>query len=198
MDKPASNQLPIKLQQCLIKLNEPETRMDGKVELMGIISTLMPAGIPDYLGVIRFPKVSGLIIQEGKKKTLFMICALIRDFCNSLNVSRNMNEDQIIEAAAMLMDECGNFRLEDYAMMFALAKRGALLKLYDRIDLEVITAILDAYWAKRHKAAIEAEEKAINAQETQLPLLRNTKNNEWDKIGGLSSVFADMKNAINP
>jgi hypothetical protein len=42
------------------------------------------------------------------------------DFCSSINVLRNMNEDQMIEAAAMLIAECGNFRLEDYVMMFSM------------------------------------------------------------------------------
>ncbi|MBK7885497.1 MAG: hypothetical protein IPJ81_18160 [Chitinophagaceae bacterium] len=87
---------------------------------------------------------------------------MIKDFCSSLNVVRNMNEDQMIEAAAMLLDECENFRLEDYMIMFSMAKRGELVKIMDRIDLQVITAMLDEYFTRRKLAAINKVDNEIN------------------------------------
>lgn len=128
-------------------------RTAGKMELVEKCSTLMPKGVPNFLDVVKYPKIEVLISDLGKSKMLKVIFLMVKDFCSSMNVVRNMNEDQMIEAAAMLIDECGNFRLEDYVMMFQLGKRGELVKIMDRIDLQVITAMLDEYWLKRAKAA---------------------------------------------
>jgi hypothetical protein len=87
---------------------------------------------------------------------LALVTIMVKDFCNSVNVVRNMTEDQMIECAAMLLDECGNFRMEDYLMMFNMAKRGQLVKIFDRLDITVVTQMLDEYWAIRHKAGEEA------------------------------------------
>lgn len=124
-------------------------KSEAKMELMIIGKELMPNGIPDFLSVIKYPKISLLAEHEGLKPVLVTLSMLVRDFCSSMNVVRNMNEDQIIEAAAMLLDECGDFRIEDYFMMFQMAKRGELFEIRDRIDIQVITKILDVYWEKR-------------------------------------------------
>lgn len=187
--------LPERLQNTILKLDNQENKFMAKMELTEIVSDLMPGGVPKFLEVVKYPKVSDLAIQN-KPRTLLLISIMVRDFCSSLNVVRNMNEDQIIEAAGMLMDESDNMRLEDYTMMFALAKRGGLVKIYDRIDLQVISDIFDAYWIKRSNAAIKAEEEAVNSQETQMPMMRTSKPDDFDKIGSLGSALTEMKNAL--
>lgn len=146
--------------QCLIKLETPE-RASAKMELISIVSDLMPQGKPQYLQMVRYPMISQLVQTEGKKKMLAVLVLMVKDFCSSVNVVRNMNEDQMIEAGAMLIDECDNFRLEDYTMMFAMAKRGTLVKIFDRVDIEVITNIVDAYWQRRKDVAAAVEEDEI-------------------------------------
>ena len=118
----------------------------------------MPRGNSSHLAVIKFPMIKNLVAEHGKKTMLKVIFLLIRDFCNSINVVRNMNEDQMIESAAMLIDECDNFRLEDYAMLFSMGKKGILVKIFDRINISVITQMLDEYWKRRNNAAIKLEE----------------------------------------
>jgi hypothetical protein len=129
----------------------------NKLALIKRTNELMPAGQPNYLDVIKYPMISKLIGQIGEPSVLLILSIMVRDFCGSLNVARNMNEDQILEAATMLMNECGNFRLEDYTMMFALVKRGELIKIYERIDITFFTEILDKYWERRRDAARELE-----------------------------------------
>ncbi len=146
--------------QCLVDL-EGAGKAEAKMELIMITSDLMPAGKPSFLEVVKYPMIKTLIETEGKKKMLAIIVLMVKDFCGSLNVVRNMTEDQMIEAGVMLLDECDNFRLEDYTMMFALAKRGSLVKIMDRIDLQVITAMLDAYWEQRQHAAKSVEESEV-------------------------------------
>lgn len=187
--------------QCLIKLETPE-RADAKMELISMASDLMPGGKPLYLEVIRYPMIRDLIITEGKKKMLAVLVIIVKDLCSSLNVVRNMNEDQMIEAAAMLLDECGNFRLEDYVMMFSMGKRGQLVKIYDRIDLQVITAMMDMYWEKRKAVGEVYQENEANHYES----LGNTQKTidkyhpEEAKLlklsEGLSSAIGGLKEVI--
>lgn len=135
-----------------------ETKSEAKVEFVSMVSDLMPAGNPAFLSMIKYPMIRNLISEHGKKTMLKVLFLLIRDFCNSINVVRNMNQDQMIEAAAVLIDECDNFRLEDYTIMFSMAKRGGLVKILDRIDISVITQMLDEYWKRRNVAAVKLQE----------------------------------------
>lgn len=185
-----------RLMTSILKLELPEHRFTGKMELSEVVSELMPAGVPQFLSVTKYPKIADLKETIGLRDMHKLIFLLVKDFCNSLNVVRNMNEDQMIEAAGMLMDECDNFRLEDYTMMFTMAKRGGLIKIYDRIDLQVITDIFDAYWIKRNNAAVEAEERAITRQEAQLPVMRSTKPGDYDKMDSIGGALSDMKQLL--
>lgn len=128
----------------------------------------MPKGVPNLLGVIKYPTIEQLGQEIGKKRVLLMILALVRDMCDSLNVVRNMSEDQMIEAASMLLDESDNFRLEDYVMMFSMAKRGQLVKIFDRIDIDLVGEILNVYWQKRNEAGRRHQEDQFREFEEDL------------------------------
>ncbi len=145
-------------------------KIDGKMELVEITSQLMPKGIPKFLDVVKYPKIENLLPELGKSKMLKVLFLMIKDFCNSINVVRNMNEDQMIEGAAMLLDECRNFRLEDYVMMFSMAKRGDLVDIRDRIDIQMLSQMMDHYWNRRNVAA----ESVISGELNHLESLGNT------------------------
>ncbi len=199
----APRQFSQKLSQCLIRFETPE-RQDAKMEFLVTVSELMPNGKPDYLGVIKYPMLKDLVKHDGKKQWLAILTILVKDFCASMNVIRNMNEDQMIEAAAMLVDECDNFRLEDYVMMFQLAKRGELFQIRDRIDLQVITEILDAYWQKRHTAGESSIVTEINHIDTlgntarlgETIALQDAKLMEMSS--GFSSAVSHLKDFFEP
>lgn len=180
----------------------PQTKSEAKMEFVGIISELMPGGNASHLGVIKFPMIKNLLAEFGKKTMLKIIFLLIKEFCNSINVIRNMTEDQMIEAAAMLIDECENFRLEDYAMMFSLGKKGILVKIFDRIDISVITQMLDEYWKRRNGAAIQLEERESQILDRLSPPARLLDNVHpldskiADSVIGLASAFGDLKNKL--
>lgn len=135
----------------------------------------MPEGRANFLGVINYPMIRDLVKTEGKKRMLSLIVLLVKDFCGSVNVVRNMNEDQMIETAQMLLDECDNFRLEDYVMMFAMAKRGKFhpeVKILDRIDIQLVAAMMDCYWTHRRSAGNKAHEEEIKRLESLGSTLR--------------------------
>jgi hypothetical protein len=194
------------LEICLIKMQQGSS-MEAKMDFMVLASELMPQGKPQFLSVIKYPKIQQLIQSKGKKIMLALAVTLVKDFCDSLNVVRNMNQSQMLEAANMLLDECDNFRLEDYVMMFQMAKRGELADIRDRIDLQLIADMLDTYWLKRK----EAGEKQAIEEEKQLNFLGNPQHTNapamvWDdkkgylavqttpqKLGSLMNAFTNTK-----
>lgn len=143
--------------ECLTKVNTGDS--NAKMELITTVMDLMPEGKPKFLEVIKYPKIADIVKVEGRKNTLFIISLIVRNFCSSINVVRNMNEDQIIETAAMLLNECDNFRLEDYIMMFEMAKTGKLVKIMDRIDMQVVSSIMDEYYIIRRREGKKAQEE---------------------------------------
>lgn len=174
----------------------PATKADGKMELLAITNDLMPKGVPNLLSVVKYAKIEELVVSEGKSSMMKVLFLLVKDFCSSMNLIRNMNEDQMIEAAAMLLEECGNFRLEDYVMMFSMAKKGQFpkIKILDRMDIQIITQILDAYWEKRNEAGTKAQEFEFTDTERlieQNPI--DSKNLMWNDTKGYIEVatYAD-------
>jgi hypothetical protein len=132
---------------------------------MAMTSELMPAGKPNFKELKNYPTIAQLTAEYGKYTMLKVIHLMVVYLCNSINVVRNMNEDQKIEAAHMLLNECGNFRLEDYQMLFAMGKRGTLVKIMDRLDIQVVTKMLDEYWKLRHQAGEQLYEEELRAAE---------------------------------
>lgn len=193
-----------KLLQCIAKLDTGE-KMQAKLELVMLTSELMPNGKPNFLSVIKYPMIKSLITTtEGKMRLMGIVTLLVKDFCSSFNVVRNMNETQMLEAANMLLEECDNFRLEDYVMMFQMGKRGELFDVHDRIDLQVITSMIDTYWEKRHAAAEDEITTEINHLDTlgNPEKLQQQVSLQDAKLLELSSVYSTtmgrMKDFFEP
>lgn len=194
------NQHSQKLIQCLIKMDLPEAKSEAKMEFVSLVSDLMPAGIPAFLSMIKFPMIRDLVNEHGKKIMLKVIFLLIRDFCSSINVVRNMNQDQMIEAAAMLLDECGNFRLQDYTMMFSMAKRGQLVKILDRIDISVIIQLMDEYWKLRNGDAEKLKEREclerLGPSARLIDTVHPLDAKLYKSVDNLAIAFADLKSKL--
>lgn len=178
----------------------PETKAEAKMEFVSLVSDLMPAGIPAFLTMVKFAMIRDLVNEHSRKTLLKVIFLLIRDFCSSINVVRNMNQDQMIEAAAMLIDECGNFRLQDYTMMFSMAKRGQLVKIMDRIDISVITHLLDEYWKRRNAAAVRLEERetldGLGPSSRLIDNLHPLDAKISNSVNNLAVAFGDLKSKL--
>lgn len=161
----------------------------------------MPAGKPNYLEVVKYPQIKDIMKESGAGNMLLMLAVMVRDFCASMNVVRNMNEDQIVDAATMMLQEVGNYRLEDYVMAFSMAKRGELVQIRDRIDLQVITELLDAYNRKRVDAKYDMLTQEVERQEVQMVIARpyerpedrkNSRNMD-DRLTNLAAGLSDFK-----
>lgn len=184
-----------------------ESHALARAEIFRITAELMPAGKPNYTAVIRYPKISDLVQELGEPVMGTILSEIIRQFCASLNVARNMNAQQIVEAAAMLLNECDNFRLEDYVVMFQMAKRGDLgVNFYERIDIETIARIMDAFWDRRHDAGnVIRDADTLNDKQgdfrRQAPALgikygkddRVMRSDSSGMIGGLAAIREMLK-----
>ncbi len=132
-----------------------------------IVSQLMPKGKPAFDLIRNRTSITKLCeTGAGRKNMRMYIFLLVKSFCDSLNAVRNMNEDQMIEAAAFLLDECGDMRLEDYLVMFAMAKRDQLgVRILDRLDIQIIAQVLESYWVKRNHFANRVQESWYSDQD---------------------------------
>jgi hypothetical protein len=195
--------LPQRLQATMLALGrddlEPKDRTAAKMAYLQITKELMPGGKPAYLDVVKYPKITDLVQSQGEPVIMLILAVMVRDFCASMNVVRNMNEEQILETAAMLLEEAGNFRLEDYAVMFAMAKKGQLFEIRDRIDLQVITALANEYYARRRDAKLAMEEQHIERLEAQKPVHRPPASIE-DRLGDrfvtVAGAFSELKQGL--
>ncbi|WP_157580404.1 hypothetical protein [Segetibacter koreensis] len=78
----------------MIKMDVPEVKAEAKMDFVSLVSDLMPGGNPTYLEVIKYPMIKSLLAELGKKTMLKVLFLLVKDFCSSVNVVRNMNQDQ--------------------------------------------------------------------------------------------------------
>lgn len=148
----------------------------AKLELSELISLSMPKGQPDWRALRYNIPVATLVAENGKKEITMVLICLLRDFCDSFNVVRNMTEDQIIDAATMLRDECGDYRMEDYAVMLTMAKRNHLgVKILDRLDISTIGQVRAAYDAFRREGIAELTEREHMEYERSL----KSHSNVW-------------------
>lgn len=162
-------------------------------------NALMPAGKPRFTDVIMYPTIASLVQQEGKKRLLAVLVLMVKDFCSSMNVVRNMTEDQMLETGAMLLEECDNFRMEDYLVMFTMAKKGDFypeVKILDRIDIQVISQIMDAYWLRRKRAGqelMEGETKRLDAIGDTRKSIEYLKPGEKEMVEGFDKLTSAME-----
>lgn len=130
----------------------------------------MPNGKPDYYSLMSCPTIGQLAAVNGIPVLHGAIYLLVVDFNNSLNITRKMSVPQMIEAASMLLDNCGNYRIEDYVIMFAMAKRGQLgEKLFEGLDILKIAEIEKAYDRYSTEKIYEMEDDIKNGKLTKKP-----------------------------
>lgn len=178
--------------ECLTK--------SDKFELAECTSQLMPNGIPDFRSIRLSQPLVKLFDEYGRKDMRMVVFLMVKGFCESLNVVRNMTEDQMIETAAFLIDECGDMRLEDYQIMFTMAKRGQLIKIMDRLDIDTVGKIYDAYYQYRAEQGRKIQEEEYEAYERYLRLntpVSAPSNNyseqeaeaRWGKLVGVMTAW---------
>ena len=146
----------------ILKLEAPtdNEKSQAKLRLANIAMDLMPAGVVDFDKLKECAPIKSLVEGIGKTEMQTLLFLLISNFCKSINVVRNMGEDQMIECAMYLLDECKDYTMEDYVVMFAMAKRGKIGNVMDHLDIEVVAEMHAEYAARRRTHFKTAQDKA--------------------------------------
>jgi len=124
---------------------------------------LMPAGVPAFNIIRERPTIAVLAKEMGEVDVAKVLYLMVKNFCDSFNVVRNMTVPQMVESASLLLDECGDFRIEDYHVMFTMAKRGGLIDIRDRIDVSMIGRLMDEYFKYRNEEGKKIQEREFSS-----------------------------------
>ena len=171
---------------------------NAKLALLSYANTLYKNESPDFRSFIEYPKVTDLKKTYGDAEVMKVLFGLVHDFCRSINVIRNMNETQMLEVADMLLNDPGNFRMEDYISFFKGCKRGRYGVIRDRLDIQMISDMLDDYWLERHQVSNAIQEAEWDESRPDEVVLSHQKRNEESKelravqrIGNLFGFIRD-------
>lgn len=95
--------------------------------------------------------------KQDKKVLLKALSALITQLRQSLNVGKNLDTLQVYECASLLMEKYWYFRLEEFVYVFKQVKLGKYGKVYDRLDVQVISEWLHLYDISERLAELERQ-----------------------------------------
>lgn len=156
-------------------------------------------GNPNFLLHFKRPSIEFLRARMEEKQLMKVLYLVVSDFCRSINVAQNMNEDQVLEACYWLLTDSRSFWIEDYILMFDLVKKGKLVKIYNRIDRFVISEIREAYWQLRHDTM---HQRYLDWYNKVSPEGRDSDYSRSDErkmdsgLNKLSGIINDMKNKM--
>lgn len=125
----------------------------------------------------------------GKGAVIKLMVLLIADLRNSFNVARPMTESQIVELAEDFVNDLWYIKFEEFPAFFEGVRRGAIGKVYERLDGPLIWEFWDIYAAKRLEV-IESRQAA------KMFLDPAREKDDEDKRGGKVERFADALNQI--
>ncbi len=95
--------------------------------------------------------------KQDKKVLLKALSALITQLRQSLNVGKNLDTLQVYECASLLIEKYWYFRLEEFVYVFKQVKLGKYGKVYDRLDVQVISEWLHLYDTSERLAELERQ-----------------------------------------
>lgn len=177
--------------------------IEGKIELVNAGVRLIPKGEIAFNELENYPSLVSITKELGITKTQTLIALLITNFTKSFNVVRNMSEDQILECAVYIFEECNDFTIEDYVIMFTLAKRGKLGDILDHIDMRVIADIHKEYSRRRQiafkvineKRGIQKWREKIDALQKETPEQIENGLKAWNEIKDATQHMVVNKNS---
>lgn len=156
-----NNSSEIAVQKKLSKLKETISAIksletNSKMEFIKYTNSLYnAAGEPDF-AEFKYNRTTIATLSKSINKSILIsdIYLVIKSFTESLNVKRNMTEDQQVEAAATLFRKTVSDgyleTLEDVIVFFQGCKEGRYGTIMDRIDLQTIMAMRENFLNFRH------------------------------------------------
>lgn len=92
---------------------------------------------------ISAPIISSIEKRSGRPVLIKLVCAVLKLFADSLNVTNSFSPLQVYELAQLWIEQYPTESLKDLILCLKRVKMGKYGKIYNRIDIEVISE----YWA---------------------------------------------------
>lgn len=127
-----------------------------------------------YESALAAPKLNALRKSLGAEELEKLVVVVIKQFCDSVNVSNTMNALQIIECAKVYIMTFPNNSVKDLIMCLGNAKKGDYGQIYNRVDQQVIFDFLGKYEDERARyQEYKHQQSKVQEHSNQLGLLAN-------------------------
>ena len=90
------------------------------------------------------PILQEVVKKMGRATLLKLVCATLKLFCESINISQSMNAVQVYETGSLWLERYPTETLKDLILCLKRAKQGDYGKIYNRFDGEVF----NDFWSK--------------------------------------------------
>lgn len=117
----------------------------------------LPNGSPDYPKLLSvYERLPGMAKRDFETTLAMIVVALTKAF-ESMNLSRPMNDDQIIELAETIIESSNEdfLALEDVVLFLQGLTRGKYGALYESMDIPKFMMLFEKYRQERHEALVE-------------------------------------------
>ncbi len=122
--------------------------------------------------------------QRDKPALLKALSLLITQLGNSFNVGKNVDTLQVYECATLLAEKYWYLRLEEFVYVFKQARLGKYGKVYDRLDVQVISDWLTTYDTGERLAEMERRRQVQLEQEMDSKLSAEELHRCYQKLKG--------------
>jgi hypothetical protein len=122
--------------------------------------------------------------QRDKPALLKALSLLITQLGNSFNVGKNVDTLQVYECATLLAEKYWYLRLEEFVYVFKQARLGKYGKVYDRLDVQVISEWLTTYDTGERLAEMERRRQVQQEQEMDSKLSAEELHRCYQKLKG--------------
>ena len=102
--------------------------------------------------------------KHNEKELIKMIFLIVKRFNDLVNVSKKMNEDQMIDLSADLFDRFGGESMDDILLFFKMARSGEFGDFY-RLDSTVILSWLPKYFDLKIQAREDETQNERNTRQ---------------------------------
>jgi len=108
---------------------------------------------------VRVPTLSNLKFYRNEAYCLAVMCSLLRELCDNLNVGKTMTDQQVTYFADAIIEKYYFLKISEIRYVFRCAIMGEFGQLFDRLDAQIIMLWISQYEEKR---ASEIEKKRID------------------------------------
>ncbi len=129
-----------------------------KVAVYEHLMSFKQRGIVQFDKVLTIPtedRIPALIQQkDGMQRIAAVLTASLNSALSNINVRVGLNEDQVIEIAALIIDQSheDNLSLEDVLLFLQELSTGRAGKIYDRMDIPTFFELFEVYRQDRHES----------------------------------------------